>query len=211
MRSLLTLPSFDHGPRALFALMATQHGVASSAQARGLGVSRAVEQRLVAEGALVRTLPGVLVAGGVEPTFASRAKAATLRPGVLAISHRAAARIHRLSGFAEHETIDVIGARGSHIRGDETMVPHYSRGPIGQHIAVIGGIPVTSIPLTLTLVTPSLTRAEVVAALSDALDRGVPAAAIRTVAVQWRGHGRSGPATLIRLLDRFADRGSRSA
>ena len=191
--------------------MATQHGVASSAQARGLGVSRAVEQRLVAEGALVRTLPGVLVAGGIEPTFASLAKAATLRPGVVGISHGAAARIHRLPGFGDYDVIDVIGARGSHIRGDQTMAAHYSRGPIGQHIAVIGGIPVTSIPLTLTLVTPRISRIEAVAALGVALDRGVPADSIRSVALRWREPGRAGPAKVLELLDRIADERVQSA
>lgn len=196
----------QRGPRALFALMLSQHGVASSAQARGLGVSRAVEQRLVAEGALVRTLPGVLAAGGSQPTFATCAMAATLRPGVLAISHGTAARIHRLPGFAAHGGVDVIGARGSHIRADESIVAHYSRGPIEQHVIRVAGIPVTSIPLTLTLVTSSLTRPEAIAALGDAIGRGVPASAIRSVALEWRDPGRSGPGQVLELLDRVPAR-----
>ena len=198
-----TLP-VQRGPRALFVLMVPQHGVASSAQARALGVSRAVEQRLVAEGALIRLLPGVLAAGGVQPTFATWAMAATLRPGVLAISHGAAARIHRLPGFAGHAGVDVIGTRGSHIRGYQSIVAHYSRGPIEQHVIRVAGIPVTSIPLTLTLLTSTLTRSEAIAALGEALSRGVPAAAIRSVALQWQEPGRSGPSKVIELLDHVA-------
>ena len=201
----MTLPD-ERGPRALFALMVSQHGVASSAQARELGVSRAVERRLVAEGALVRTLPGVLAAGGVQPTFATCAMAATLRPGVLAISHGTAARIHRLPGFAGHTGVDVIGARGSHIRGDESIVAHYSRGPIEQHVIRVAGIPVTSIPLTLTLLTSTLTRSDAIAALGEAIGRDVPAAAIRSVALQWQEPGRSGPSKVLELLDRIAVR-----
>ena len=201
----MTLP-VQRGPRALFALMVSQHGVASSAQARELGVSRAVERRLVAEGALVRTRSGVLGAGGAQPTFATCAMAAALRPGVLAVSHGAAARIHRLPGFAAHSAVDVIGARGSHIRGDESVVAHYSRGPIEQHVVRVAGIPVTSIPLTLTLVTSSLTRSDAIAALGEAIGRGASAAAIRSVALQWQEPGRSGPSKVLELLDRIAVR-----
>ena len=201
----MTLPD-QRGPRALFALMVSQHGVASSAQARELGVSRAVERRLVAEGALVRTRSGVLGAGGAQPTFATCAMAAALRPGVLAVSHGAAARIHRLPGFAAHSAVDVIGARGSHIRGDESVVAHYSRGPIEQHVVRVAGIPVTSVPLTLTLVTSSLTRSDAIAALGEAIGRGASAAAIRSVALQWQEPGRSGPSKVLELLDRIAVR-----
>ncbi len=211
MTDVLVIPRGRRGPRVLFELMATQHGVASSIQARELGVSRSVEQRLVAEGALVRVLPGVLAAGGVRPTFAAQAMAATLRPGVLGVSHGAAARLHRLPGFDHHAIIDVLGRRSSHIRGDESMLAHYSRGPIEQHIIRVAGIPVTSIPLTLTLVVAVLTRLAAISAITDALNRGVPAADIRSVALQWRDPGRTGPSRLLELLDRIAGGRSHSA
>lgn len=191
--------------------MASQFGVASCAQARGAGVSRAVEQRLVDEGALIRPLPGVLAAGGVRPTFAAQAMAAALRPAVLGVSHGAAARLHRLAGFTDHADLDVIGSRGAHLRVQRPMVAHYSRGPVDQHIVRIGPLPVTSIPLTLALITRENSRAAALAALDDALGRGVPAAAIRAVALQWSETGRSGPGVLLRLLDRMATRPLRSA
>lgn len=211
MTTAFMVPTDHRGPPALFALMASQFGVASIAQARKAGVTRAVEQRLVTEGALVRMLPGVLGAGGIRPAFATQAMAATLRPGVLGICHGAAARLHRLPGFEGHATIDVIGARGSHIRGDDSMSTHYSRGPVEQHIVRVAGIPVTSIPLTLTLVAPQLTRLDAIAAITETLNRGVPAAVIRSVALQWREPGRPGPSIVLELLNHIAGRPACSA
>ena len=161
------------GPRALFALMAEQHGVASRAQARAAGVTRAVEERLIAEGALVRAFPGVVAAGGVTMTFSAQAMAATLRPGVMGVSHGAAARLHRLAGFEHHPHIEVIGARGSHIRVDAPIFARYSRRPIDQHIGLVGAIRVTSIPLTLALATPEITSEQA----ADTLTQRAPPAA----------------------------------
>lgn len=201
MSVVSTNPTVRRGPCALFALMSSQHGVASSAQARRAGVTRAVEQRLVAEGALVRPLPGIVAAGGVRPTYAAQAMAASLRPGVVGVSHGAAARLHRLAGYEDHPEIDVIGARGSHIRVGPPILAHYSRGPIGRYITHIGSIPVTTIALTLALITRETNTTRALAALDDALGRGVPATSIRGVAQQWRETGRSGPGLLLTLLD----------
>lgn len=201
------VPVERRATRALFALMWSQHGVASRSQARRAGVTRSIEQRLIDLGALVCPLPGVVAAGGVRPTFAAQAMAATLRPGVIAVSHGAAARLHRLAGFEDHGEIDVIGSRGSHIHAQPPIVAHYSRGPIEQHIVRVAAIPVTSIALTLSLVTSEETVAKARAALDDVLGRGVPVATIRGVADEWSGPGRTGPGLLVRLLDRWVGDG----
>jgi hypothetical protein len=189
------------GTRELFELMARQHGVASRAQGRALGVSSAVEQRLMIGGALVPLLPGIVAAGGAALTFSAQAMAATLRPGVVAVSHGAAARLHGLAGFAGHRRVDVIGRRGAHIRLHPPFLPHYTRGPIDGHVVRLGAIPVTSIPLTLVLIASDLSRARVSAVLADVLSGGVPGAAIRAVAGEWRSAGRSGPGRVLELLD----------
>ncbi|WP_227462426.1 type IV toxin-antitoxin system AbiEi family antitoxin domain-containing protein [Desertimonas flava] len=194
------------GPAALFALMAEQLGVASTTQARALGVSRAVERRLQREGALAEALPGVLAAGGVRLSFPATAMAAALRPGVIAVSHGTAARLHRLAGFADHRGLDVVGERGAHLSAKLPVTRHYSRGPVREHVGRIGPIPVTSLPLTLALIAPTTSRATLIGALADALGRGVPAAAIRSVAQQWQEPGRSGPGLLLDLLDELAAR-----
>lgn len=192
------------GPAALFTLMAEQLGVASTTQARALGVSRAVERRLQREGALTDALPGVVAAGGVRLTFPAMAMAAALRPGVIAVSHGAAARLHRLAGFADYPALDVVGERGAHLSARLPVIRHFSRGPVGDHVTRLGPIPVTSVPLTLALLAPTAGRATMVEALADALGRGVRASTIRAVASQWREPGRAGPGLLIRLLDDLA-------
>ena len=136
-------------------------------------------------------------------TFSAQAMAATLRPGVLGVSHGAAARLHRLAGFEHHPHIEVIGARGSHIRVDAPIFARYSRRPIDQHIGLVGAIRVTSIPLTLALATPEITSEQAADTLTSALRRGVPAATIRAVAEQWHGAGRARPIRLLELLDRL--------
>lgn len=197
--------TFDgaRGPAALFALLAEQLGVASTAQARALGVSRRVERRLVRDGALTDVLPGVLATNGTPRSFVSMAMAAALSPGVVAVSHGAAARLHGLAGFGGHPTIDVIGGRGSHLPAADPLVRHYSRGPVRDHVVAVGPVPVTSIPLTLALLAPVTRRRAMAAALADALGRGVDETAIRAVAEAWRRPGRSGPGVVLSLLDRL--------
>lgn len=203
------------GPPALFALMRAQHGVASRRQARRAGVSAVVERRLVAEGALVRALPDVLAAGGVPLTFGAAAMAATLRCGAVAISHGAAARLHRLPGFERYAGVDVLGDRGNHPRPCPPIIVHYTRGPIDSQLVRLGSIPVTSLPLTLSMVLPGVDDRHAVAMLHDALARGLPVVTIGAVAEAWRRHGRAGPTRLLALLDGLASpdvgRGARAA
>jgi hypothetical protein len=201
MSTVSLLSDRRRGARALFALMARQHGVASCRQACHVGVSRAVEERLVDEGALVRPMRGIVAACGVPLTFSAQAMAAALRPGVAALSHGAAARLHCLAGFEHHATIEVIGARGSHIRVDPPVLARYSRGRISDHIVMLGSIPVTSVPLTLTMLTSEITRAQALTAVSHAVRGGESPHAIREVAEQWRGPGRPGPAHLLDIID----------
>lgn len=186
--------------------MAGQLGVASTTQARALGVSRAVERRLQREGALSEAMPGVLAAGGVRLSFPAMAMAATLRPGVTAVSHGTAARLHRLAGFTDYSGLDVVGDRNAHPSANTPVTRHYSRGPVGEHVGHIGPIPVTSVPLTLAMIAPDTGRSTLIGALADALGRGVSAARIRTVALAWRETGRSGPGLLLSLLDELAAR-----
>ncbi len=179
-------PDPRRGPPALFRLMREQHGVASRAQARAAGVSRAVERRLVREGSLVRPLDGVLAVGGIWPSFAARCMAASLLPGVVAISHGAAARLHRLSGFDDHELLDVIGRRGARLGHPTPVVGHRSRRPIDEHVVRVGAIPVTSIPLTLVLLAGTATEDALVQAFNQAIRHGVAPATIEAIARAWR-------------------------
>ena len=183
-------PAPRRGPAALFELMREQHGVASRPQARAVGVSRAVERRLVAEGALVRPVGEVLAVGGVWPSFASRCMATSLLAGVQAISHGAAARLHRLPGFEQHESLDAIGRRGARLHHPPPVVTHRSRRDLDDHIVRVARIPVTSIPLTLVLLAGTVDDRVLARALDDAIRRGIPPAPIEELARRWRVSGR---------------------
>jgi hypothetical protein len=186
---------------ALFALMRAQHGVASCEQARDVGVSRAVEGRLLREGALRLVLPGVLVAGGMPVTRLAMLHAATLRPGVVAISHGAAARVHGFSAFDRYEPVDIIGGRGARLQFVPPLLTHYSRGPLDAHVTIVDGVRVISPALTLVHVAPQLGLQRTAVAIGEAIGRGVSAAKIRNVARAWRSTGRAGPSIVLAALE----------
>lgn len=193
----------DTGPTgtpALFALMARQHGIASCQQSRELGVTRAVERRLIREGALHEPLAGVLAAGGMRPSYSSQAMAATMLPGAVALSHGAAARLHKLTGWEQHPTLDVIGQRGAHLRPKLPVVAHYTRGPVTDHLVRVGALRVTSIPLTLVMIAAECSTERLRTTLHDAVRRGVPVSAITDVLGSWQVGGRAGTRRLATVL-----------
>lgn len=185
--------------------MANQHGVASCAQARDIGVTRKVEKRLVAEGTLASPFPGVLTAGGTPVTFEGRAMAAALSSGVVAISHGAAARLHELDGFDDVEAVDVLGRRGAHLHPALDTRLHYTRGALDGHLTTVGPIPVLTVAATLALLAPSAGIGRTARALDSALRLGVASDELRRVAVAWRRKGRRGPPALLMLLGERVD------
>ena len=180
--------------------MSEQHGAASCAQARQLGVDRRALRRLLRDGAIESPNPGVLIAGGSPPTFHRRAMAAALSPGVTAISHRAAARLHRLDGFEAADDLDVIVGRGANPHIGDGAVVHRSRADLADHVATVDGIPVLTIAATLALLAPLAVPSLTTRAVQSALARGVSTAELRAVATAWRRRGRAGPAALLAML-----------
>jgi hypothetical protein len=184
--------------------MSRQHGAASWPQARELGVDRRAVRRLLRDGAVVSPSPGVLIASGSPATFRRRAMAAALSPGVTAVSHRTAARLHGLDGFATEDTIDVIVSRGAnpHVRG---ALVHRSRADLTGHVTTVDGIPVLTIAATLALLAPLAGPVLTTLALQSALSRGVTTTELRDVASTWRRRGRAGPAALLGMLGESDD------
>lgn len=180
--------------------MAGQHGIATTAQARALGVSRRVEVGLVERGLLAEPLPGVLAAAGVAMTFERRAMAAALGPGTMAVAYGAAARLHGLDGFEDHDVVDLIGVNGAAPHPSLRAGFHQTRGPVGDHVVEVHGIPVLSIPLTLALLAPVAGIGKTARALDAALRRGTGLDELREVAHSWRRRGRSGPPALLMLI-----------
>jgi very-short-patch-repair endonuclease len=189
----------------LFALMRQQHGVATTSQARALGISRRTEVRMLAAGSLQSPARDVLAAGGVPVTFEGRAMAAALAPGVAAVSHGAAARLHGLDGFERYETVDVIGVQGANPHPAPGTVVHYTRGPVLDHTVPVHKIPTMSIASTLALLAPAAGIGPTARALDSALRLGVCADELRSVAVAWRRRGRPGPPALLMLLGERVD------
>jgi hypothetical protein len=197
--------------RELFALMRQQHGVATTSQARALGLTRRAEVRMLAAGSLQSPARDVLAAGGGPVTFEGRAMAAALSPGVSAVSHGAAARLHGLDGFDRYSTVDVIGAQGANPHPAAGTVIHYTRGPVLEHTVTVGKIPTMSIASTLALLAPVVGIGPTARALDSALRLGVCADELRAVAEAWQRRGRPGPPALLTLLgERINDRLPRS-
>jgi hypothetical protein len=193
------------GMHALFQLMARQHGVAATAQARRLGVSRRVERRLLAHGVIDQPCPGVLTVAGAPLSFEGRAMAAALSRGVVAISHGAAARLHRLDAFGDHDAVDVLGVQGAHPHQRLGVRVHRTRGDTAGHVTTVGGIPVLTVAATLALLAPEVGIGPTARALDDALRRGVSPDELRATATAWRRRGRSGPPALLMLLGERVD------
>lgn len=188
--------------------MSRQHGIATTNQSRQLGISRRVERRRLADGTLRSPFPGVLAAGGAPVTFEGRALAAAWSPGVVAVSHCAAARLHGLAGFAwpsgetdDDAPIDVIGRHGAKLHRSLGARPHFTRADLGAHVTTIGPIPVMTVAATLALLAPEVGIGPTAKALDGALRAGVSPEELRAVAQAWRRRGRSGPTILLRLLD----------
>ena len=147
----------------------------------------------------------MLIAGGSPVTFRRRAMAAALSPGVTAVSHRTAARLHALDGFQTEGTIDVIVSRGANPQIGNGAVVHRSRADLAHHVTTVDGIPVLTIAATLTLLAPLAGPARTTHALQGALSRGVTTTELRAVAATWRRRGRAGPAALLGMLGESDD------
>jgi hypothetical protein len=187
-------------------LMARQHSVATTSQARALGLSRRAERGLIDRGIIAAPFPGVLAAAGAPVSFEGRAMSAALGPGVMAVAHGAAARLHGLDGFDRHDVIDVIGVNGAAGHASLRARFHQTRGPVADHVVEVAGIPVLSVALTLTLLAPIAGIGPTARALDSALRDGVSMVELRDVARSWRQRGRSGPPALLMLLGERVDR-----
>ena len=187
------------------ALMAVQHGVASTRQARECGLSARAQGRAIAAGMLTDH-SGVLVLAGSPPTYHRRAMAAALAAGVTAISHGAAARLHGLDGFDRYTPVDVIAGCGANPRVSSGVVVHRTRGLTTADVTNVASVPVTTIATTLALLAPAAGIGPTARALDSALRMGMPIDELRGVAVRWQRRGRSGPPALLMLLGERVER-----
>jgi hypothetical protein len=186
----------------LFEVMAMQHGVASSAQARTAGIDSHAEDVLVGRGIVARPAAGVLVSPAAPRTWHQRAVEAVFAPGHAVLSHGAAARLHGLDGFDRYDFVDVICRKGWWPHPPAGTITHFTRGLTdAADVTAIDAIRALTVPTTLALLAPAAGLGPTARALDSALRLGHDLDALREVATRWKQRGRPGPPTLLMLLD----------
>ena len=133
--------------RAVSRLATTQHGNVTTHQLRGIGVTRRMQDRLVAAGWLIPRHRAVLAVGHVPHTRESRWMAAVLALGDGAVlSHRAAGGHWDILRGAVPTEVTIPQSWGCRHR--DGLVVH--RMPLPPaHVTTRDGIPVTSLLRTL--------------------------------------------------------------
>lgn len=184
---------FDH--------MAEHDGVIRARTARDLGLDWSREQVLVDRGVLDRPAPGVLRSTSSPTTWWQRLRIAAWAPGDAVVSHGSAARIHELDGFDRYDSVDVLCRKGWWPECPPDTITHFTRAEIEPDVEVIRDLRVLSVGATLALFSPAHGLGATAKALDSALRKGYQIPELRAVAMRWRRRGRSGPATLLMLLD----------
>lgn len=150
------------------ALVARQHGVLTTTQARSLGLSESTLRRRCATGLLVRLQPGVLRHVAHPETWHTRLMAACLSTGGLA-SHRSGAILRRLDPV--QGTVVEVSVETDTASSRRGVILHRSSQMHLADATVIDGIPVTGMARTLldlaSVVPPRLLES----AADDALRR----------------------------------------
>lgn len=134
------------GEAEAIALIARQHGVLSTNQARQLGMADATVRRRCATGLFVPVQPGVVRHAAHPDSWHSRLMAACLSTGGVA-SHRSAAILRRIEPV-KGGIIEVTVEPGT-ASARRNVVVHQSRQMALADTAAIGGIPVTGMARTL--------------------------------------------------------------
>jgi hypothetical protein len=187
--------------KIIYDYMADHDGVIAAKTARRFGLNWDREQSLVDRGMLDRPAPGVLRATASPETWWQRIRIAAWAPGDAVISHGAAARIHGLDGFDRYDQVDVLCRKGWWPECPDDTLTHFTRGQPQHDVEVVRDVRVLSVAATLTLFSPVHGLGPTAKALDSALRHGHEIDDLRAVARRWRRRGRSGPPTLLMLLD----------
>ena len=189
---------------ALLKKAGTQHGVFTSAQAREFGVSRSQLRTALLHGTVEQPARGLFLAGGAPWTWEQEVMLAVCSLGGVA-SHRCAARLHGLDGFA-HAPVEITMAH-SGSRRSRTFLTHRSRQFNRITPVAIKGIPATSVAQTLVDLGTVVSDDKVEQALDDSIRRGFNLRWISETLAQLRRPGVTGCGALLRVLARPDRRG----
>ena len=181
-------------------LASVQHGVFTRPQAVALGRSKKIIDQMLRTGILNDPYPGVLCFAGTPSSWMTRLMAATLAGGGSHASHRAAACLHELDGFAETQPVEVTVARGRYPSIDDVIV-HRWTAPDERDYTAIRGIRVSGVATTLAQLGAVVSAYRVEQALDDALRRGYSFRWIQETAARLHRPGPTGTGVLLRLLE----------
>jgi hypothetical protein len=179
-------------------IAAAQHGAFTLQQARQVGVTPATIRHRVATGEWERRHPRVLVVRGGPPSWHTDLHAATLaRDGAVA-SHRSAARLQRLEGFATAPVEITVPRSGlAHVPG---IVVHRTMQLWPLDVTTVSGIAVTTLVRTLCDLGAVVDADRLERALDSALRLGLPLPQLREALVRLDRPGPSGAKALARVL-----------
>jgi len=189
-----------------------QGGAIARRQLVECGIDHRFLRRAVERGDFVAVRRHVFVSASAPPTWAQRAWVALLEapPGAL-LSHRTAARLHRLGRF-NFDAIDVLEEEGDHHRPVQAS-RRRTTVVLDHHRTQIDGLPVTSLARTVFdlcgLVSvarhrrglSTLTPAQVERALDDALAGLLTVQAAHRILAELGRRGRPGTALMRSLMD----------
>lgn len=203
-RSVRCLGMADAAIRAVMELAARQHGVVARHQIALLGFNAKRVATAIDAGWLDEPVPGVVVTGSAPTTWHQRTMMVTLAAGGHAVvSHRSAARLHRLDGF-DHAGMAVVEASVSRDYRMQLVgcVVHHVTPFDPCDITRVDGIWCTTVARTMAdLGSVVRDRRLVGRALTAARRRHIDLERLRTTADRLQRPGQSGTGVLIRLLD----------
>lgn len=190
---------------ALASLARRQGGCFSTAQALAAGVTRRNLRTLVARGRLVSPHPHVYLASSTPDSLPARLWAAQLSIGPpMWFAGLAAAYVHRLDPLPALDRLDVVVPRSRRAHG--VAVRRVADSELAG-VRVVGGHPVTSVPITLREVARVVDERRLVSVVQDALRR--------RLTTPWQlaagtGRGRLGSAALRGAVEEAAGSHSRA-
>ena len=200
----------DDAKRAIVELAAAQHRAFTRRQAAALHFGHRRITTAKQAGWLDEPVPGVLVLTGSPPTWHQRLMVFVLAAGTHGVvSHRAAARLHRLDGF-DHDGMAVVEAsvtRSFRLDVADAVAHHVT--PLDEcDLTVVDKLPCTTLARTLAdLGSVVRDRKRVSRALTSARRRHIDLDLLRSTAERLHRPGQSGTGTLLRLLDAIPTEG----
>jgi very-short-patch-repair endonuclease len=177
------------------------HGVFTFKDAVGVGLTRHQVQRRVDQGRWVEIHKGVYRIRGAAPTWRGELLAACRAGGSRAVaSRRSAAALHELPG-GRRDLLEVTCPRWRRARHPRLVV-HESTALAPIDVAVVAGIPVTTVARTLFDLGACYRAGMVELAMDRALSRGmVTLGELHATVRRLSRRGRPGGSTLRQLLD----------